>query len=414
MQPQLNPPLPDQPKPAGQGWERKAQPELAKPRRWPWLAGLFVVAAAGYFYWTWRNDKERQNLTASAGIRTFTVQGGGRLDNTILLTGQTGPEKYSSLLTPQMRGGRGQSGRGDGQNFGSRQRGGNGGSGGGGTGASSGGGGGSSSGGASGASATSAASAAVVSTSTSSSAAGGSGSSSGMSAGMRSSTSRVGGASGASRTPARSSTSAASGSMGPDGTGSSAANLPGNQGGGGAPGGGGGGMRGGGGPGGGMSEFSLVLQDAAKPGSRVKKGDVVAEFDRQYMLTRLDDFRASVAQAEASYQKLLAQVEVNKKAHDQTIANAVAAVEKAKLDMKTLAVLSSMDSERRGLALEEAEARLKQLRQEVRYVDIGLAADRRTADLEMQQARLELKRNEMNADRMIMKEIGRASCRERV
>ena len=152
-----------------------------------------------------------------------------------------------------------------------------------------------------------------------------------------------------------------------------------------------------------MSDFMLVLQDAAKPGSRVKKGDVVAEFDRQYMLTRLDDFRASVAQAEASYKKLLAQIEVNKKAHDQTIANAVAAVEKAKLDMKTAAVLSSMDSERRGLALEEAEARLKQLRQEVRYVDIGLAADRRTADLEMQQARLELKRNEMNADRMIMK-----------
>lgn len=147
----------------------------------------------------------------------------------------------------------------------------------------------------------------------------------------------------------------------------------------------------------------MVLQDAAKPGSRVKKGDVVAEFDRQYMLTRLDDYRASVAQAESAYKKLLAQIDVNKQAHNQTVTNAVAAVEKAKLDMKTVPVLSDMDAERRKLALEEAEARLKQLREEIKFVDIGLAADRRTADLEMQQARLELKRAEANADRMVMK-----------
>jgi multidrug efflux pump subunit AcrA (membrane-fusion protein) len=147
----------------------------------------------------------------------------------------------------------------------------------------------------------------------------------------------------------------------------------------------------------------LVLQSAAAPGARVKKGDVIAEFDRQYMLTRLDDFRASVAQAEASYKKLLAQIDVNKKAHNQTIDAAVAAVDKAKLDMKTLPVLSSMDAERRKLTLEEAEARLRQLREEVRHVDIGIAADKRTADLEMQQSKLELRRAEMNADRMIMK-----------
>jgi multidrug efflux pump subunit AcrA (membrane-fusion protein) len=198
--------------------------------------------------------------------------------------------------------------------------------------------------------------------------------------------------------------------MGDNGIGSSASSLPGQGGtaggggggGGGNAGGGGGGGRGGGG-GGGMTEFMLVLQDAAKAGARVKKGDVVAEFDRQYMMQRLDDFRATVAQSDSSYKKLLAQIEVNKKAHDQTIANAVAAVGKANLDMKTLPVLSAMDSERRKLALEEAEARLKQLREEVRFVDIGLAADKRTADLELQQSKIELKRAEMNADRMIMK-----------
>jgi HlyD family secretion protein len=329
------------------------------------------------------------------------VQGGGRLEHTLLLTGQTGPEKYSSLLTPQLRGGRGQQGTNDGSSFTTRERGGrNSGSGAGGGSGSSG----STSSPTTGS--TSAAAGAVVSTSSSSSSAG---PSSGMSAGMRSSTSRIGGSSASAR-PTTPAASASTSTMGDSGIGSSAASLPGQGGpgggGGGNAGGGGGGARGGGGGGGGgggMTAFMLVLQEAAKAGARVKKGDVVAEFDRQYMLQRLDDFRATVAQADSSYKKLLAQIEVNKKAHDQTIGSAVAAVDKAKLDMKTLPVLSAMDSERRKLALEEAEARLKQLREEVKFVDIGLAADKRTADLELQQSRIELKRAEMNADRMIMK-----------
>lgn len=399
MQPQLNPPAPDQTKPPG-SWERKSAPESGGPARWPWIAGLLVVAAiAGYVYWSRKQDQARQVQSAAVGIRTFRVEA-GRVEQTLLLTGQTGPEKYSSLLTPQLRGARGQGGRTDGSSFTSNRRGG------GATGGS-----GSSSGttGSSTAGSTgSGSSSSVVSTNSANSASGGS--SSGMSAGMRSATSRIGGTTAQKGSTASNANSQQSSTMGADGIGSSASSLPGqgggnNAGGGGTAGGGGGGggNRGGGGGGAAMGEFALVLQSSAVPGARVKKGDVVAEFDRQYMLTRLDDFRATVSQAEASYKKLLSQIDVNKKAHNQTIDTAVAAADKAKLDMKTVPVLSSMDAERRKLALEEADARLRQLREEVRHVDIGLAADKRTADLEMQQARLELRRAELNADRMIMK-----------
>jgi hypothetical protein len=59
--------------------------------------------------------------------------------------------------------------------------------------------------------------------------------------------------------------------------------------------GGGGGGGGGAGQGGsGGSDFALVLLQVAKPGSHVKKGEVVAEFDRQYQLNRLDDYKATV------------------------------------------------------------------------------------------------------------------------
>jgi len=163
--------------------------------------------------------------------------------------------------------------------------------------------------------------------------------------------------------------------------------------------GGGGGGRGGGGGG----EFMLVLQDAAKPGSLVKKGDAVAEFDRQYMLLRLEDYNSSVIQTEASFKQLEANLDVSKKAHTQTIEVAKADLDKALLEMKTIPVLSAMDAERRRLALEEAQARHKQLQQEVKFVDVGLKADRRVAELQIKQSKLELQRAEANANRMLMK-----------
>lgn len=165
-------------------------------------------------------------------------------------------------------------------------------------------------------------------------------------------------------------------------------------------GGGGGSSRGGGGGG---SEFMMVLQDAAKPGSRVKKGDMIAEFDRQYMLTRLDDYKASVDQSESSFKSMLANLDTTKETHQQSIETAKANLDKAKLDMRTLPVRSAMDSERLKLVLEEAQARYDQLLKEVKFVDTGIAADRKVAELELQQSRLELKRAEANADRMIMK-----------
>jgi multidrug resistance efflux pump len=97
----------------------------------------------------------------------------------------------------------------------------------------------------------------------------------------------------------------------------------------------------------------LVLQEVAPPGIQVRKGQTVAEFDRQYMLLRLDDYKASVAQAEAALAKSKANMAVARKIKEQDITTAKAAVEKARLDVKTTPVLSAIDAERAKLALSE-------------------------------------------------------------
>ncbi len=157
-----------------------------------------------------------------------------------------------------------------------------------------------------------------------------------------------------------------------------------------------------GGGGGGM-DFMLVLQKAAKPGAHVRKGEVIAEFDRQYMLQRLDDYRASVTQAEAAMRKLKADLDVTRKAHDQSVTKAKADLDKARLDMKTLPVLSDMDAVRTRLAVEEAEQKYKEVADETRLVEISLTSQIRNSEIDVQQTKIELKRAEANADRMLVK-----------
>jgi multidrug resistance efflux pump len=159
----------------------------------------------------------------------------------------------------------------------------------------------------------------------------------------------------------------------------------------------------GGGGGGGGGEFSLVLLNVAAPGSRARKGDVVAEFDRQYMLLRLDDYRASVVQWEANIQKLQADLAVAKEAHEQLIRVAKSDLDKARLDLKAVEVLSAIDAEKVKLAAEEAEARHKQVLSEVKLLEISQRAQLRTTEIDRDQAKLELQRAEANADRMLMK-----------
>jgi multidrug resistance efflux pump len=162
-------------------------------------------------------------------------------------------------------------------------------------------------------------------------------------------------------------------------------------------------VSGGGLPGGGGDDWGLTLQWLAPPGGQVAKGDKVAEFDRQYMLLRLEDYRASVTQAEADLAKLKADLALARKIKEQDIATAKAAYDKAVLDMKTLPVLSHLDSERTRLALSEAEAKYKQLYADLKQLDISQQAAIRNSEIELEQTRIELRRAEANADRMILK-----------
>ncbi|MCX7603246.1 MAG: HlyD family efflux transporter periplasmic adaptor subunit [Bryobacteraceae bacterium] len=146
-----------------------------------------------------------------------------------------------------------------------------------------------------------------------------------------------------------------------------------------------------------------VIQSMARPGSFVRKGDVVAEFDTQFQLLRLDDYRATVEQAERTLRSMDAQIDVARKSYRQTLEQARAAVEKAKLDIKTIPVRSVIDAEILRLSLEQAEANLRMVEAAIPQQEISLRSQRRQAELDLQQAKLELERAQRNVERMIVR-----------
>lgn len=166
--------------------------------------------------------------------------------------------------------------------------------------------------------------------------------------------------------------------------------------------GGGGGQPGGGG-GGPMGDFSLVLMKLANPGVRVKTGDVVAEFDPQNQLQRLDDYKDTAIQQENMVKKMLANLAAVKEAHNQSVRTAKADWEKAILDLKTGEVRSAIDAEKFKLTVEESEANYKQLMAEANLVEESQRAQIRSSELNRDQSKIEMARAEANVKKMSVK-----------
>lgn len=386
----MNSPVSNLPAPSlPPGSEPASTPHVPeKPRRFPWRwLVLGALIAGGYWGWTlYKQNTEEARLLAKAPVRTAVV-GPAKIERTIRLSGITAAEKFVTLITPQLRASRSGRNRDSATAVTATQSGSTSVAGAGSSSSSN------SSSGSSGSSSGGSDADTVASSSsavTGGSAAASSSSSNGFSApsstsAFKAATSRLSTAKSSSATSSRSTAASTSEALGTDGLGSTGSQL-------------GQGMGGGGG---GANEFTLVLQDLIKPGSYVKKGDVVAEFDRQFMLQRLEDYKSSVAQQEANLAKLRAELTMYQKAHAQVVSTAKAALDKAKLDMRTVPVLSAIDAEKTKLALDEAEAQYKQIQGEVKYVEISNKSQIRNAELELKASQLEFRRAEENADRML-------------
>ena len=133
--------------------------------------------------------------------------------------------------------------------------------------------------------------------------------------------------------------------------------------------------------------FQLIIVRLAKAGSRVKRGDLLVEFDRTSQIKAARD-------REYEYRDLLAQID--RKKAEQVIERATrvsefaiaeSSVRKAELDLLGVEMLPGITAEKNQQILEEARAKVAQLRKTNDLKDRAAAADLRMLEIQRDRAR---------------------------
>jgi multidrug efflux pump subunit AcrA (membrane-fusion protein) len=150
----------------------------------------------------------------------------------------------------------------------------------------------------------------------------------------------------------------------------------------------------------GPSANSLVITRLVQPGSTVRPGDLIVEFDRQDQLKNALDRRAELQDLEQQIAKREAQERAARAHDDSEITLAESAIGRARLEMVKNEMLPKISAEKNGLALEQAEATLKQLKATYELKRRAAEADVRILQIRRDRAANAERQAAGNAERM--------------
>ena len=145
---------------------------------------------------------------------------------------------------------------------------------------------------------------------------------------------------------------------------------------------------------------SLVITRLVKAGTTVQPGDVLVEFDRQVQLTNALDRRAELNDLEHQIRKRQAEEGAARARDDSEIKQAESAVTRAELEMAKNEMLPKIQAEKNKQGLEQAQARLEQLRKTFDLKRKAAQADLRILEIRRDKALNAMKMAETNASRM--------------
>ena len=148
------------------------------------------------------------------------------------------------------------------------------------------------------------------------------------------------------------------------------------------------------------SSSSLVITRLVKPGTTVSAGDLLVEFDRQVQLTNALDRRAEFNDLEHQILKREAEEGAARARDDSELKQAESAVIRAELEVSKNEMLTKIQAEKNKQGLEQARARLDQLRKTYDLKRTAAQADLRILEIRRDKASNAMKMAETNASRM--------------
>ncbi len=153
----------------------------------------------------------------------------------------------------------------------------------------------------------------------------------------------------------------------------------------------------------GAQSGSITITKLLTTGTKVHTGDLLVEFDRQAQIRTAQDREADYNDFVQQINKLLANQAAGKAADDTGIKQAEDAVSNAELEVKRSEVMSRIDAERKHEDLDEANAKLKQLRETYQLKRQADAAALHVLEIQRDSARNAMKHAVENSEKMAIK-----------
>jgi multidrug efflux pump subunit AcrA (membrane-fusion protein) len=150
----------------------------------------------------------------------------------------------------------------------------------------------------------------------------------------------------------------------------------------------------------GPNSNSLVISKLIRPGTVVRPGDLLVEFDRQEQLKQALDRRAELNDLEQQIRKKDAEERAARARDDSELQQGQSALSRAELEMIKNPMIAKIQAEKNALALEQAQAKLKQLKTTYELKRRAAEADVRVLLIRRDKAASAMKQAETNATRM--------------
>ena len=154
---------------------------------------------------------------------------------------------------------------------------------------------------------------------------------------------------------------------------------------------------------GGQGSAPMIITRLVAAGTRVQPGDLLAEFDRQAQAKNYLDREAEYRDRVEQIRKKQAEQTADKVRDARELKEAEHAVEKAALDVKRNEILSKIDAEKNIQSLEEARARLEQVRRTIGLRQSVVATEVRILEIQRDRDLAAMRNAQVNAEKMVIR-----------
>ena len=140
-----------------------------------------------------------------------------------------------------------------------------------------------------------------------------------------------------------------------------------------------------------------------KAGARVEPGDLIVEFDRQEQIRAATERRAELVDLDGQIQKKRSEHAIARARDETELAEAERNVERATIEARKNEIVPRIEAEKNTLAVEQATARLAQLKETFELKRRAAEAEMRILEIQRERAERALKYAEGNAQLMTVK-----------